>query len=390
MPTTNNKYGSSISWSSNKVNVIANNGVFNKPYYPTLVTLTATITFADITATREYTFDVSGQYKGLSNGIIAEYLYTNISSTSNYTFENANLLFVAFGQAGTNGTISNASTIGNSITNYVITKAHNNGVQVLLSINGADNLSTIAASSSLRTIFANNIVSFINTYNINGVDIDWEFPASSEGGNFTLLMKEIKEKVKANNPHHLVTAATGIDTYNRYDFANSVQYLDYIGVMTYDMNHTEIAQHHSALYYKSGSSYKAVNNAATYYIVNSGIPASKLILGVPFYGKKYINANGLGQAANFNSSITFASIKSDYLNNLSATVQRYWDDVCKVPYIYDSVNKIFISYEDEQSISLKVQYLKTNGWAGIFSWQDGQDSGDILFKAMVDNMNLYS
>ncbi len=330
---------------------------------------------------------MDGDYKDLSKGIVAEYLYTSISSTSDYTFENANLLFVAFGTAGATGTISNASTIGSTITSYVLTKAHNNGAYVVLSINGATNLSTIAASSSLRTTFASNIVSFINTYDIDGVDIDWEFPTSEEKANFTLLMQEINQQVKANNFHHLVTAATGIDSYTRYDFANSTQYLDYIAVMTYDMNLTSKAQHHSALYYNSGSCYKAVSNAATYYITNSGISASKLILGIPFYGKKYTDATALGATAMYSSSITYSSIVSTYLDHLSDTVKRYWDDTCKAPYIYDSVNGIFISYDDAESIGYKVDYLKANGWAGIFSWQDGQDSGDILLTVMVDNMN---
>jgi len=200
-------------------------------------------------------------------------------------------------------------------------------------------------------------------------------------------MQEIYTQVKTNNAHHLVTAATGIDSYPRYDFANSAQYLDFIAVMTYDMNLTTKAQHHSALYYNSGSCYKAVSNAATYYITNSGISASKLILGIPFYGKKYTDATALGATATFSSSITYSSIVSSYLENLSDTIKRYWDDACKVPYIYDSANNIFISYDDAESISYKVDYLKTNGWAGIFCWQDGQDSGDTLLIAMVQNMN---
>ena len=57
-----------------------------------------------------------------------------------------------------------------------------------------------------------------------------------------------------------------------------------------------------------------------------------------------------------------------------------------VPYIYDSENKVFISYEDSESIVIKMNYIKDNGWAGIFMWQNGQDDSEhTLLKAITDN-----
>ncbi|MDD4211927.1 MAG: glycosyl hydrolase family 18 protein [Bacilli bacterium] len=364
---------------------MSNTGVFTKPYHDTAITLTATISYGEDSTTKDYTFNVESDFKDLSQGIIAEYLYTSISSTSDYTFEQANILFVAFGAASATGTISNASSIGSTITTDVVTKAHNNGTRVLLSINGASNLSAIAADATLRTTFANNIVSFINTYGIDGIDIDWEFPSSAEATNFTLLMKEIYEKVKANNPYHLVTAATGIDTYVRYDLENSVQYLDYVNIMTYDMQSSTTATNHSALYYKSGHCYKAISNAYTYYVTNLGLNANKLILGIPFYGKTFTNTNGLGTSATYSGSITYSLIVSTYLSNANYT--EYWDSDCQVPYLYSAVDRTFITFDNPTSISLKIQYAASKGFAGIMSWQDGQDSNDILFSAMVEGMN---
>lgn len=386
LPTIDEDTGCTISWLSSNQDIISNLGVYNRPYLASSITLTASVTHGEVTDTVDYIFNVKG-YKDLTNGVAAVYLYTNISSTSDYTYENVDVAFVAFGTAGSTGTISNITTIGNTIKNNVITKAHNNGVYVLLSINGTANLSIIAADSTLRTTFANNIVAAINTYDLDGIDIDWEFPSSSEKGNFTLLMKEISEKVKANNPNHLVTAATGVSAYANYDFANSSQYLDFICMMTYDME-TSYTAHHSALYSNSSTynTYSA-NWTFTKY-TSSGVPANKIILGVPFYGKKYTNTDGLGQTRDSaKSAITYSVIVSSYLNNPSYI--RYFDDICKVPYLYDSVNKIFITYDDPESIEIKCQYIASKNLAGIFCWQDGQDSLDTLITAMVDGLSTY-
>lgn len=352
------------------------------------VTLTATISYNGSSDTTTYEILVPRGYKDLSDGgIAAGYLYTSIASTTNAVFTTLDVILVAFGTASATGTISNASSMGSLITSYVTTKAHTQGDYVLLSINNKDALSTIAASSSLRTTFANNIVSFINTYNIDGVDIDWEFPTTDEKANYTLLMKEINEKVKANNSEHLVTSATGIDTYTRYDFENSSQYLDYICVMTYDMHTSSYASLHNALYYKSGKCYKAVSNTATYYITNSGISPSKLILGIPFYGRSYTGTTGLGQSYDSTTTISYSSIVSNYLNsaNFGTTITRTLDSDCQVPYIYDSTNQVLISYEDAESIAIKTEYIKDNGWAGIFFWQNGQDSNGSLLAAVANN-----
>ena len=310
------------------------------------------------------------------------YMYFSNSTASNNTYENVDVVIFAHAHAASDGSISNLSSI-NSYLPSNVTKCHNNGTYALLSFD-TENMSTIAASSALRTAFATSIVNAINSLHLDGVDIDWEFPATSEKANFTLLMQEIYTQVKANNPHHLVTAATGIDTYTRYDLENSIAYLDYVNIMTYDMQNSSYAQHHSALDYKIGSCYKAISNAYTYYVTVLELNPKKLILGIPFYGRKFTETNGLGQGASSCTAVSYSEIVSTYMTNPNYV--EYWDSNCRVPYLYSSTDKVFISYDNPASIALKCEYAASKGFAGVMYWQDAQDSGDTLFNAVIQGM----
>lgn len=322
-------------------------------------------------------------YKDLGDGVSMAYMYFSESTASNSTYANIDIVIFAHAHADSDGTISNLATISSYLPSRV-TKCHNNGTYALLSFD-TTNMSTIAASSALRSAFASSIVSAINTLNLDGVDIDWEFPATAEKANFTLLMAEIYSQVKANNPHHLVTAATGIDTYTRYDLENAINYLDYVNIMTYDMQNSSYAQHHSALSYKSGSTYRAISNAYTFYVTNLGLNPSKLILGIPFYGRKFSNTDGLGSSATHDGAVTYSAIVSTYLTDPNYTY--YWDANCQAPYLYSSTDRIFITYDNPYSIALKCEYAAEKGFAGVMYWQDAQDSGDELFNAIIQGMS---
>ena len=315
-------------------------------------------------------------------------MYFSNSTASDNTYQNIDMVIFAHGSINSSAEITNISTIGSYLPSRV-NKCHTYGTYAILSLGmldsqGLDAMSTVAASDVLRATLINNIISAINTYNLDGIDIDWEFPKTAEKANFTLFMKELRTAVKANNPHHLVLAATGIDSYVRYDFENSAQYIDYISIMTYDMQNSSLATHQSALTYASEKCYKAISNAYTYYVENSHISPNKLILGIPFYGRKFTNTSGLGSSATASGALAYSSIVSTYLSDNNYI--QYWDNDCKVPYLYSLIDQTFITYDNEASIALKAEYAANNGMAGLMYWQDAQDSGDTLFNALINGM----
>jgi chitinase len=114
------------------------------------------------------------------------------------------------------------------------------------------------------------------------------------------------------------------------------------------------------------------------------VPASKIVLGAPFYGKAwgYVppENNGLnqpGKRVTARLETNFGSIKAN-LEGKDGFV-RYWDDVSKASFLYNAEKRIFISYEDEQSIGLKGSYVKERGLAGIMFWEyNGDFEGKLL------------
>ena len=88
----------------------------------------------------------------------------------------------------------------------------------------------------------------------------------------------------------------------------------------------------------------------------------------------YLNSKGIGTTADYQESApSYATIRREYLDKQTNTLKRYWDDECKVPYIYDSETGLFITYDDPQSIGCKVDYVVSKKLGGLMCWQTGQD-----------------
>jgi len=388
LPVFVEEVNATIVWSSSNESVISNDGkVIKVSGKETIVTLKATITFNGVV--REVSIDVKVAmgYKDLSKGgIIGGYNYTS-NFPDDETLKNVDILYCAFGEVGANGKISNYSSILSNTRNY-IDKAHSYGTYVLISIS-TSNLATVAKSDELIEVFANDLVKLINECKLDGIDMDWETPTQATSTNYTRLMKVVREKVKSNNPSHLVTSALGAGPwqYVKFDLANSHKYLDYINLMSYDMQTNAKSSYQNALY-KSSKGYTLTQCSIdqTLPLYNAlGVPNEKIIIGVPFYARVFKNTNGLGEASEADGSATQSYLYENFLSKSVPGVTVGWDDECKVPYIYDANNKRFYSYENEKSIGIKAEYIHDKGLAGMMYWQRTQDYNNKLLNAIYAN-----
>jgi chitinase len=275
-------------------------------------------------------------------------------------------------------------------------------LKTLISIGGwtwSDRFSDVALTEQSRTIFANSAVQFMTKYGFDGIDIDWEYPVSGgETGNierpedkqnFTLLLKALREALNVQSSkdgkQYLLSIAAGAGKTHAGNLElNSIhQYVDYIQLMTYDIHGSwdSITGFNAPLYRDPGSRFSwdwSVNDAVLTYI-NGGVPAQKLIMGLPLYGRAYNQVtnidNGLYQSySGGGSAIGYGELLSKYIGLNGYT--RFWDGDSKVPWLFNGSQ--FISYDDEESIGYKTSYIKSMRLGGAMMWELSNDPNKKL------------
>ncbi len=272
-------------------------------------------------------------------------------------------------------------------------------IRILLSVGGwgADGFSEAASTQQSRKVFADTSAELVKTYDLDGIDIDWEYPGTSLAGisssredkeNYTLLLQQLRETMDSIRDKLMVTTAVGGDRYFvcQTKMEEAVQYLDYVQLMTYDLQggFQNVTGHHAALYQSEGNLFDACVDKAVQVFHQAGVPMEKLILGVPFYSRKWTGVkgagcrNGLGMNAESVGGYggDYCVLRKDYIDKNGFI--RYWDEQAKVPYLFDG--NTFISYEDCQSLAEKIAYMKEKGLGGIMFWEYKCDADSELLS----------
>ncbi len=288
-------------------------------------------------------------------------------------------------------------------------KQVNKDLKILISIGGwswSKFFSDAVLTESSREVFANSALAFMQKHKIDGIDLDWEYPGQigdsniyrpEDKENFTAILKLLREKLDSlstKENEYLLTIATGANQ-NYLDHTNMKEahkYLDFINIMTYDFhggweNKTGHNANLNTSEFDDNEQMISIQLAVEQHI-NAGIPANKIILGVPFYGRwwKGVNPenNGLYKASTgITGSYNYKAI-SDSLN--SDVFTSYWDDSAKVPYIWRQKDSLFITYDNAKSMKYKVDFVKNNQLGGIMFWQFNGDNGTLL-KTIFDSLH---
>lgn len=288
-------------------------------------------------------------------------------------------------------------------------KSKNPSLKLLISIGGwtgSKYFSNVALTQESRETFANSCVNFIVTHGFDGIDLDWEYPVSGGAAgnikrpedkqNFTLLIQTIRQKLneqsnKDTKKYFLTIAGAISNSYiKNIELTKILPYLDFIFIMGYDMHGTwdQYADFNAPLYNPQDNSphYVITVNDAVRNYINAGAPASKLVLGMPFYGYKYslteTNNNGLYQPFSSGGSIGYDRVVSDYLNN--PLYNKFVHPNAKVPYLFG--NNTFISYEDTDSIREKVNFAKNLGLGGVGAWELSHDRNGVLLGSAYSTL----
>ncbi|MEN8121850.1 MAG: glycoside hydrolase family 18 protein [Bacteroidota bacterium] len=294
-------------------------------------------------------------------------------------------------------------------------------LKILVSVGGwtwSGNFSDVALTDSSRKVFAKSAVDFLLKYKLDGIDLDWEYPNQIGAGNthrtedienFTLLLKEVKEHLdkqskadnKTGDDKYLLTIASGGDKayIENTNLGEAHQYLDFINIMTYDAYNGlhKTTGHHANLSLADGDpAVKAkgeeLKSALTSVQghIDAGVPVEKINLGLAFYGRVWKGVknenNGLFQPAETVGMIEYYRVIVEQGIDKNG-YRRFWDASAQAPYLWNADSLIFISYEDVNSIKLKIEYLKEKGLGGVMFWEYTDDYQSQLLDAIYVNLN---
>jgi chitinase len=280
-------------------------------------------------------------------------------------------------------------------------------LNILISLGGwgwSKNFSDAVLTDSSTRNFANSCIDIAATYNLDGVDIDWEYPGMRGDNNkyrpedkehYTLLFKYLREGLDSLNKitgrkYFLTTAVGASQSYIDHTEMDKVQqFADYINLMSYDYKggNDTISGHHTNLYSSPEDVSDESTDRSVKAFVAAGVPRNKLVVGMGFYGKAWQmqsdDNNGLfRRTEKFTRAGGFTYLK-DSLVDKNGFV-RYWDEKANAPYLFNKEKKVFITYDDEESVKQKCKYVKDNDLAGVMFWEYNSDKKEYLLKTVAD------
>jgi chitinase len=282
-------------------------------------------------------------------------------------------------------------------------KQQNPSLQVLVSVGGwlwSGNFSDMALTKESRSRFIDSVVEFVDRYKLDGLDIDWEYPGMIGAGNrfrpedqrtYTLLLKELRARFNREQSRLgrtlLLSVAAGASTefIAHTELGRVARYVDSVNLMAYDYyepGSEKITGNHAPLYTDPADPKRVSSDRSVEEFERAGVPAAKLVLGVPFYGHVWGDVgpanHGLFQpgAPVPNAFANYGNIVSSMLNS---GFTRYWDAAASVPYLYSEQKRQFVSYEDTESLALKCAYVRRKGLAGVMFWDyTGDPTGALV------------
>ena len=234
-------------------------------------------------------------------------------------------------------------------------------LRIMLSIGGwgAGGFSEMTSDEQRRTAFALDCLRAVKEFGLDGIDIDWEYPTQSSAGissstedtrNFTLLMRDLRRVLGRKRLLTCATVASG----EYIDFPSCIQYLDMVNVMSYDMGNPP--QHHSAMYDSPITGWISVEKAIEAHL-EKGVPAHKLVMGMPFYGR------GESTFRHYHRGIP-----------LPPNIIEQWNEEGQVPYLAKTDGTLVSGFDNTKSLALKCQYIIDHNLRGGMYWEYADDT----------------
>ena len=292
-----------------------------------------------------------------------------------------------------------------ALTALVALRKTNPGLRVVLSIGGwgADYFSDAALSPESRSRFAESAVGLVRSYDLDGLDIDWEYPAHPGPGigfraedrqNFTAMLRALRDALDAlgaergGRRYLLAIAAADGEAARGLEIARIAPLLDYVNLMTYDFhgNLSETTGHQAGLFRSrqappdSRTAERAVDE-----FLRAGMPACKLHLGLAFYGRRFAEVEparrGLYQRFGSDGGyVSWHDIRYGLLGKDGW--RRHWDRRAQAAWLWNARERRLVSYDDPRALRAKARFVRQRRLGGVMYWEHGQDPDEELLDVV--------
>lgn len=260
-----------------------------------------------------------------------------------------------------------------------VTAAIANGVNVHICATLFSGHSTFLASTTAQQTFINNIIADLQSRGGKGVNIDFEGMTATNSAPFTAFMQNLSNQLHSAIPGSEVSMALyAVDWSNVFDIPNLAPYVDLFIIMGYDYywSGSTTAGPNDPLYTFQTSYPRTLTSSIDFYLAQ-GMPTSKLLLGLPYYGREWETVGSTIPSAttgNFSASRTFNTI----MNNASGYYSTpQYDPVSFTPYFSFQVSTAWRQcfWENPYSMKRRFDVVNQRKLGGIGIWALGYDDG---------------
>jgi chitinase len=255
----------------------------------------------------------------------------------------------------------------------LVQAAHAHGVKIVASIGGASGDfygSVVGSAPRARTVAA--VASLCADHGYDGVDIDWEFPDTGTISAWVALVSDLRAALDAVRPGLSLSSTIGpLSPQIDLPPLASLDQLDWVEVMTYpysDPQSDEVG-FLAPIAAVPDSGEGSVSSTIQYLIGVRGVSASKLLLGLPFYGFEFKDGP---PGTPISSPSHVVELDDGVVLPMVGTAgwTRSWDPLANEPGLVNG--KLFITYEDTASIDAKCALAHASGLGGAMVWHMGE------------------
>ncbi|KAI8319792.1 chitinase, partial [Martensiomyces pterosporus] len=354
---------------------------------------------------------------------------------TNVDFSKYTHINLSFGIPAASGSFSFE---GDWFVPQVVTQMHAVGTKVLLSVGGwtGSNLfSTILKNPSARSTLISSMVSYVKTNGLDGIDIDWEYPGrlgnncnafdpANDTPNFLSFLQDLRAAFDTNfgARQKLITLAVRVQPFDGpngpvSDVSGFAKVVDYANLMQYDINGgwNNVTGPNAPFNYQTGKGMQVSFVSAIDEWTKAGWPAGQLTAGLGFYGRGTTALvdmtqdptnqyqpqstvvplgdsedaswwDGCAGSGGYSGNWQYKHLRDQGVLSSPATAAapwvRQWDPVSQTPWVFNPTTKMFVSYDDPQSLQVKVNYAASKGLAGAMVWSVNMDYNNELMNVI--------